>query len=315
MSAAHFDTPSGSLPAADIVRASGPWTHRDVSAHGARFHIVEAGEGPTVILLHGFPTFWWTWRHQLVSLANAGFRAIAMDLRGYGGSDHTPRGYNPVSLSEDVGAVIRSLGEQDAVVVGHGWGGFIAWSMGVFEPEVTRAIAPVGMPHPRQLRRAIVRDRAQRRASRYAIGLQWPWVPERSLTRGHAERIGTMLRAWSSSPHWPDPATTDIYRTVFTLWPTAHCAIEYHRWALRSVLRSDGIRYNSQMRTPLDLPVLQIHGADDPAILVSSISGSGHWVSGDYEQALLPGLGHFPHEESPSAFDAALLPWLRRITA
>lgn len=315
MSRAPFETPSGALPPADIVRTPGPWTHRDVSAHGARFHVVEAGTGPTVMLLHGFPTFWWTWRHQLVSLAAAGFRAIAMDLRGYGGSDHTPQGYDPVGLAEDVGAVIRSLGEENAVVVGHGWGGFIAWSMGVYEPEVTRAIAPIGMPHPRQLRKAILHHAAQRKASRYAIGLQWPWLPERSLTRDHAERVGAMLRGWSATPSWPDTATSDIYRTVFNLWPTPHCAIEYHRWALRSILRSDGIRYNSQMRTPIDVPVLQIHGADDPAILTSSIEGSDHWVTGDYETAILPDLGHFPHEESPDTFDAALLPWLRRVTA
>ena len=77
------------------VRLDGPWTHRDVAANGARFHIAEMGDGPLVLLLHGFPQFWWTWRHQLTALADAGFRAVAMDLRGVGGSDRTPRGYDP----------------------------------------------------------------------------------------------------------------------------------------------------------------------------------------------------------------------------
>lgn len=72
------------------VRLDGPWTHRDVAANGARFHIAEMGDGPLVLLLHGFPQFWWTWRHQLPVLAEAGFRAVAMDLRGVGGSDRTP---------------------------------------------------------------------------------------------------------------------------------------------------------------------------------------------------------------------------------
>ena len=95
----------------DVVRAEGPWTHRDIAANACRFHLVEAGEGPLVVLLHGFPTFWWTWRHQLQSLAAAGFRAVAMDLRGYGGSDHTPHGYDPMTLAGDVAGLIRTLGE------------------------------------------------------------------------------------------------------------------------------------------------------------------------------------------------------------
>ena len=313
--APRFVTPSGSLPPADLVRTPGPWVHRDVAAHGSRFHVVEAGEGPTVFFLHGFPTFWWTWRHQLTAIADAGFHVVAMDLRGYGGSDHTPHGYDPLTLAEDVGTVIRSLGEEHAVVVGHGWGGLIAWSMGVYEPEVTRAIAAVGMPHPKALRRAILRDRHQRKKSMYALGFQLPWAPEKSLTRDHAERVRDLLCEWSATPSWPDEATSDIYRTVFTLWPTAHCAIEYHRWALRSILRTDGIRYNSQMSTAIDVPVLQMHGAEDPAILVSSIEGSDHWVTGDYETTILPNLGHFPQEEDPDAFNAALIPWLRRVTA
>ena len=79
------------------VQIGGPWTHRSVSANGTRFHIAEAGDGPLVVLLHGFPDFWWTWRHQLAWLPEAGFRAVAVDLRGYGGSDKPPRGYNLVT--------------------------------------------------------------------------------------------------------------------------------------------------------------------------------------------------------------------------
>ncbi len=79
---------------ASAITLDGPWTHRTIAARGARFHIAEAGDGPLVLLLHGFPQFWWTWRHQLPALADAGYRAVAMDLRGFGGSDHTPRGYD-----------------------------------------------------------------------------------------------------------------------------------------------------------------------------------------------------------------------------
>ncbi|MFD0888851.1 alpha/beta fold hydrolase, partial [Streptosporangium algeriense] len=87
-----------SEPDESLVRIEGPWTHRSVHAGGTRFHVVEAGEGPLVLLLHGFPQFWWTWRHQLVSLSAAGYRAVAVDLRGYGASDKPPRGYDLPTL-------------------------------------------------------------------------------------------------------------------------------------------------------------------------------------------------------------------------
>lgn len=124
---------------ASVVRLGIPGgkevSHRDVAANGARFHIAELGEGPLVLLLHGFPQFWWTWRHQLTALADAGFRAVAMDLRGVGGSDRTPRGYDPANLALDVTGVIRSLGEPDAALVGHDLGGYLAWTAAVMRPS------------------------------------------------------------------------------------------------------------------------------------------------------------------------------------
>lgn len=294
-----------------VIRAPGPWTHRDISANGARFHIVEAGSGPLVVLLHGFPMFWWTWRQQLTELANAGYRAVAMDLRGYGGSDHTPHGYDPTTLSRDVAGVIRCLGEPSATIVGHGWGGLVAWTMAVLEPEAVTAIAPVSMPHPRRLRASITRDALQRRRSLYALGFQWPFLPERSLQEDDCVRIEEILRDWSASPTWPNDEASLVYRSAFSLWPTAHCAVEYHRWAVRSLLRTDGRRYAARMETPIDVPVLQVHGLKDPSVLVSSAQGSSDWVRGPYSLLELPGVGHFPHEEDPATFNAALLSWLR----
>ena len=109
----------------------GPWTHRDISARGTRFHAAELGEGPLVLLLHGFPESWWSWARQLVVLAEAGYRGVAVDLRGYGGSDKPPRGYDLVTLAGDAAGLIRALGEANAVVVGHDWGGLVAWSTAV----------------------------------------------------------------------------------------------------------------------------------------------------------------------------------------
>jgi len=117
-----------SLDAASVL-IDGPWQHRFVSANGARFHVAELGDGPMVLLMHGFPQFWYAWRHQMSAIADAGWRAVAMDLRGYGASDKPPRGYSTYTSTADAATVIRSLGEESAIVLGQGLGGFVAWSM------------------------------------------------------------------------------------------------------------------------------------------------------------------------------------------
>ncbi len=299
------------LPSPDtVIRAAGPWTHRDISANGSRFHVVDIGTGPAVVLLHGFPMFWWTWRHQLTALADAGFRAVAMDLRGYGGSDHPPEGYDPRTLSADVAGVIRSLGIAEAVIVGHGWGGLVAWSTAVLEPEVVRGIVPVSMPHPRRLRHALLDNGRQRAAMRYAIGFQWPFVPERSLTAHDGERVERLIRTWSVEDSWLTDDDAATYRAAFLRWPTAHTSVEYHRWAVRSVARPDGLTYMSLMEAPVQCPVLQVHGAQDPMVLPASVDGSDEYVRASYTRQDLVS-GHFPHEETAAEFTRVLIEWLQ----
>ena len=296
-----------------MIRVPGPWQHRDIPANGARFHVAEMGNGPLVLLLHGFPMFWWTWRHILPALAAAGYRAVAMDLRGYAGSDHPPRGYDPFTLSADVAGVIRSLGARNAVVVGHGWGAFLGWTSAVLEPSVVRAIVPISMPHPRRLRESLISDREQRRASDYVFGFQVPTTPERDLLQNNAAKVADILRNWSGTPNWPDQATAEVYQAAMRLLNTVHCALEYHRWALRSLFRPDGIRFARRMKQPITAPTLQIHGAVDPAVLLSSAVGSGDYVSGGYQLYVAESSGHFPHEEDPSAVSAKLLAWLETL--
>lgn len=305
--------PGSPIDPEDVIRAPGPWQHRDIPANGARFHVAEMGNGPLVLLLHGFPMFWWTWRHLLPQLAAAGYRAAAMDLRGYAGSDHPPRGYDPFTLSADAAGVIRSLGARQAIIVGHGWGGFLAWTTAVLEPDVVRGIVPISMPHPRRLRESLISDREQRRASDYVFGFQVPTTPERDLLQDNAEKVAEILRRWSGSAEWPDPQTAAIYQSAMRLLNTVHCALEYHRWALRSLPRPDGIRFARRMKTPVARPTLQIHGALDPALLLSSAVGSDEYVDDQYELAVVESAGHFPQEETPDEVAALLLEWLARL--
>lgn len=298
----------------EAVQVEGPWQRRFVAANGARFHCVGMGKGPLVLFLHGFPTYWWTWRHQLPAVAQAGYRAVAMDLRGYGGSDHTPHGYDPFTLAGDVSAVIRSLGHRDAVVVGHGWGGLIAWSAAVLEPAQIRAIAPISMPHPARLREAFLHDKRQRRLSGYAIRFQMPLRPEKRLLADDAAAVAGFLRSWSGDTSWLTPQTEVMFRRAFQYRATAHCALEYHRWAVRSIPRPDGIRYTHRMEAMTRVPVLQIHGESDGSVLPSSADGSETFVEADYRRWNIPGIGHFPHEESPQDFSTQLVTWLAEVS-
>lgn len=288
----------------------GPWSHRMVSANGTRFHLAEAGDGPLVLLLHGFPEYWWAWRAQLTALSQAGFRAVAADLRGYGGSDKPPRGYDLITAAADAAGLIRALGESNAVVVGHDWGGLIAWSVAAYFPKAVRRLAVVSVPHPLRLRAAVVSDPlGQGRRSGYALGFQLPLLPERRLLASDAVRVGQMLATWSA-PGWPDEEAVQRYRQAISLPSVAHSALEYHRWLLRSRLRPDGRRYARAMREPIQVPVLHLHGALDGCVLPSAARGSGKYVEAPYRWRLIDGVGHFPHEETPERFNTELRSWL-----
>ncbi|MFJ5675224.1 alpha/beta fold hydrolase [Streptomyces sp. NPDC093097] len=282
-------------------------THRDVAANGARFHIAEMGDGPLVLLLHGFPQFWWTWRHQLPALADAGFRAVAMDLRGVGGSDRTPRGYDPANLALDITGVIRSLGEPDAALVGHDLGGYLAWTAAVMRPKLVRRLAVSSMSHPRRWRSAMLADV---RRSSHIWSFQRPWLPERQLTADDAALVGRMIRDWSG-PRLPEDESLEVYQRAMAIPSTAHCSIEPYRWMVRSMARPDGLQFNRRMKLPVRVPTLHLHGSLDPVMRTRTAAGSGEYVEAPYRWRLFDGLGHWPHEEDPVAFSTELINWLK----
>ena len=264
---------------------------------------------PLVVFLHGFPMFWWTWRHQMTALAEAGYRAVSVDVRGYGGSDHTPHGYDPLTLAADTAGIIRALGAREAVVVGQGWGAVVAWTIAATEPSLIRGIGVVGMPHPALLRNAFVGDAEQRKRARYIWGLQSPFIPERQLTANDAAAVADYLRRWSGSS-WPDEQTAAVYRAAMLIPNTAHCSVEFHRWAVRSIPRRDGRQFQAAVAQPVSPPVLQIHGVNDGAILPRSLIGSESYAGGSYRRMDMANVGHFPHEEDPAGFNNILLEWL-----
>jgi pimeloyl-ACP methyl ester carboxylesterase len=298
---------------ASSVLIEGPWEHRFVAANGARFHVAEIGEGPLVVLLHGFPQFWWAWRDQLISLSRAGYHVAAIDLRGYGASDKPPRGYDTFTLAADVASIVRSLGESDATIIGHGWGGWIAWSMPTMQPVVTRAVAALGMPHPLVLRHASVRNSAQIRANAYLAGLQRPFVPEHQMSKS-PEYVERLLGAWSAPRGlWPPRDLALRYAEAMALPFVAHSAAEYYRWVVRSQWRLDGRRFARCLKSPITVPVLQLQGIEDRAVVPALAPMSAAYVTGSFEQQFIAGAGHFLPEEAPAEVNAHLVRWLNSL--
>jgi pimeloyl-ACP methyl ester carboxylesterase len=304
----------GRLADEACVLVEGDWTHRFVHANGSRFHVAEMGTGPLVLLLHGFPEFWWAWHEQMPLIADAGFRAVAVDLRGYGATDKPPRGYDGFTLAADVVGLIRALGERDAVLVGAGAGGLIAWTTAAFHPRMVRRLVVLGAAHPLRLRSAIITDpRGQMAASAPLLKFQIPRY-EHTLTRDDAAGIGELFHAWTGPKFHETAAYAEAesrYREAMRIPQAMFCALEAYRWAFRSVLRLHGWRFVRQVRQPIVTPTLQLHGELDVASLPGTALGSGRYVIAGYEWRMLPDVGHFPHLEAPDLVAGEIIRWAK----
>jgi pimeloyl-ACP methyl ester carboxylesterase len=289
------------------ILIEGPWRHRDIAANGIRFHVAAglscSPARPLVLLLHGFGEFWWAWRHQIPALDEAGYSVAAMDLRGYGASDKTPRGYDPQTTALDVAGVIRSLGHRTAVVVGHDWGGMAGWSTVAFAREQVGALVSVAAPHPLAF--------PWRPGLRNLSFFQLPLMPERRIMADDGAYIEGLLRGRAApGSTFLSAADARHYRDALMLWPSPHCALEYQRMFVRNQVRGAGFSYRRALRVPLRVPLLSIHGRVDRLVPVSAMAGADAHVRSRHELVSLPGVGHLPHEEKPAEFNDILLGWL-----
>ena len=311
-------------PDPSVTRIDGPWRHLDVHANGIRFHVVEATPDdqdstpatarPLVIMLHGFGSFWWSWRHQLRGLRGA--RVVAVDLRGYGGSDKPPRGYDGWTLAGDTAGLIRALGHSSATLVGHADGGLVCWATSVLHSRQVRAIAVISSPHPAALRRSALTRRDQGRALLPSLlRYQVPFWPERRLTRHYGAELERVIRSrasakWLASEDFSE--TIDHLRQTIQIRYAAHCALEYQRWAVRSQLREEGRRFMRLMSRPFGIPMLHLHGDADPYVLADPVERTQRYAPhGRYVS--ISGAGHYSHEEKPDEVNAHLSRFLDRV--
>src|SRR5262249_19746321 len=211
-----------------------PLEHRTVRTNGVRLHCVVDGDGPLVLLLHGFPEGWYSWRHQIAALASR-FRVVAPDLRGYGESEKPANvaAYAMPELVADVEGLVKAFGATDAAIVGHDWGGGIAWYFAMERPALTRRLAVLNCPHPAILLEHLRGNPRQLARSWYFFFFQLPWLPEYLLGLRHAWAIG---RGCGRSTVRRDTITAEAVtrlRDAATHSGALRSAINYYRAAFR----------------------------------------------------------------------------------
>jgi len=283
-----------------------PVAHRYTDLAGLRLHYVEAGEGPLVVLLHGFPEFWFSWRFQIPALAAAGFRVVAPDMRGYNLSDKPKSvgSYALERLARDVERLIGALGEEWAVIVGHDWGGIVAWAVAILHPERVERLVILNVPHPERFSRGLRTPRQLLRSS-YALFFQIPWLPERVLRAGDFALVRSVFR---NDPVRPDTfGEDDIGRYVEALSrPGAlTAAINYYR-----ALARRGPTVARALRRRIEAPVMVIWGQRDLFLVPELAKPDPVWVP-NVRLERLPDASHWVQQDRPEKVNALLLDFLR----
>jgi len=281
-------------------------SHREAVVNGVRLHYVEAGVGPPVLLLHGFPEFWYSWRHQIPALVAAGFRAVAPDLRGYNLSEK-PLGvenYRVDHLVADVADLIRHAAQRRAVVVAHDWGGAVAWAVAMRHPELVERLVILNAPHPAAFVREL-RTPAQLWKSWYIFFFQLPRLPEWWLSR---RNFAYLERAWRRDPIRPDAFTEEdirLYKEALAQPGALTAALNYYRATFRA-----GLPRRRDYVQPVTAPTLLIWGERDSYLGPRLLQGLEPWVP-KLRIERLPNASHWVQADCPEVVNRLLIEFLR----
>lgn len=273
---------------------------------GVRLHVVEDGDPASerkVVLLHGFPEFWYSWRHQIPALANAGFHVIAPDMRGYNDSDK-PSGieaYRLVHLVEDIRALIDPLNVEAVYLVGHDWGGVVAWTFAIQHPEQILRLAVLNTPHPTAIRRAR-RNWEQLARFSYQFFLNLPALPELVLRTSDFAALRTIMRRALKRAGAFTDADRDRYIASWSRPNAMTSALNYYRALIQ---KGTGLNHP---HTPLQIPTLLIWGESEPVFLRNLAEDSRKYVR-TMKLACIENAGHYVHQDQPEQVNELLLSW------
>lgn len=270
--------------------------HKFADNDGVSIHYAKAGEGPLIVFIHGFPDYWYSWRHQMEGLMN-NYTVAALDTRGYNKSDK-PEGvenYTLPHLTSDVAAVIRNEGQESAIVVGHDWGGGIAWAFAAEYPQMTDRLIIMNLPHLKGLARELAKKGQQHRNSQYARNFQQP----NSHEAISAERLATSLAGG-------DDELYPRYLEAFQNSSTASMMNYYRANFPREPYGSNAFSEINRIKAP----VLQFHGLADTALLPDALNDTWKELDQGWTLVTIPEVGHWPHHEKPDMVTQMIKAWL-----
>ena len=275
-----------------------------VSEGGVKIHYATLGEGPLVVMIHGFPDFWYSWRHQMAALSRQ-FQVVAIDQRGYNRSDK-PAGvesYDMRLLVADVAAVIRHLGRERATIVGHDWGGIVAWQFAMNLPQMTENLVILNLPHPNGLFRELRSNKEQIANSEYARDFQRKASTDPTVFFGGPMTPQT-LSSWVKNPDARKRYVEAFERSDF------EAMLNYYR---RNYPRESGDALVPPSPLPnVKAPVLMFHGLDDRALHADALSGTWNWVEKDLMLVTIPDVGHFVQQDAAELVTSTMEWWLSR---
>jgi pimeloyl-ACP methyl ester carboxylesterase len=272
------------------------------SEGGVKIHYASLGEGPLVVMIHGFPDFWYTWRHQMDALSGQ-FQVVAIDQRGYNLSDK-PKGvesYDMRLLVADVAAVIRHTGRDRATIVGHDWGGMVAWQFAMNLPQMTQNLVILNLPHPIGLLRELRSNPEQIKNSEYARTFQRLPATDPTVFFGQPMTAET-LSSWVKDPEARKRYVEAFGRSDFD------AMLNYYK---RNYPATSGADLPPAPEFPkVKAPVLMFHGLDDFALHRDGLAGTWNWVEKDLTIVTIPGASHFVQQDAAELVTSTMKSWL-----
>lgn len=277
-----------------------PWRFERLKlASGLNMHVARAGSGPLVVMLHGFPECWYSWRHQIRALS-ANFECVAPDLRGYGETD-APRGVEAYTLDLLVGDVvdlIEAMGRKRAIVVGHDWGGAIAWATALKRPEVVERLVVMNCPHPVKFRAALSRNVRQMLRSWYILFFQIPFLPDAMLRMADGRAVGRALRQTAVQKDAFSDADLEMFRKTLRSPYAATAALNYYRSIFRSTIFSPR-QAEAWINRRIAAPTMLIWGEQDVALGKELTYDMEPLFEGPFELRYVADSGHWVQQERP----------------
>ena len=281
-------------------------TPKTIVANGVEFAYLEAGQGPLVLCLHGFPDTAWGFVPVLEHLAAAGYRAVAPFMRGYPPSAVPADGdYRIITLGRDVLALIQALGSPSAFLVGHDWGAAASYAAAALAPGRIEKMVTAAVPH---LQRFLFSPSLRQiKRSRYMGFFQLPALPERRIVADDFKWLRALIREWS--PGWKfSEADFAPLKATFSDPARLSAALAYYRAMPRGLAERES---RALLYTPIRVPTRIIRGADDGCIGPEMFEGQEKFFTAGYDLVTLPGAGHFMQCEQPEAFAQAVLGFIR----